>query len=150
MASRRSTSLGGPQRARGPAYDGGAGRSQRGQAAHHAAGEPPGRPDEGSGAVLAISAQQLVGALAGEGDGDVLGRKLGQCEEAQGGQVGERLVHEPHELLEVDLLVGGQLQLVMVGSKRGRDEARVVELAARVLREPDRERLHGLASCSAP
>ena len=57
------------------------------------------------GAVLPVAAEQLVGALSRERDGDVLRRELGERVEAERRQVGKRLVEIPDELLEVDGIV---------------------------------------------
>jgi hypothetical protein len=47
--------------------------------------------------MLSVAAEQLVGALAGEGDGDVLRGHLGERDEAERREVGERLVEVPDE-----------------------------------------------------
>ncbi len=87
--------------------------------------------DRGS-AMLPVAAEQLVGALAGERDGDVLRSQFGEGDEAQRRQVGERLVEMPDEAFERDRLLGErELELVVVRSERVGDEAGVGELVAR-------------------
>ena len=79
-------------------------------------------------------------------------RELGEREEAERRQVGNRLVHEPGERCEVDGVVDeGQLELVMLGAEQLRDVARVGELVALAgFAEADRERLAPARSCGAP
>ena len=43
--------------------------------------------------MLAVAAEELVGALAGERDGDVLRGELGEREKAERREIGDRLVH---------------------------------------------------------
>ena len=65
-----------------------------------------------------VAAEQLVRALAGERDGDVLRGELGEREEAERREVGERLVEVPDELGELDVLLGErELELVVVGAE---------------------------------
>ena len=98
-------------------------------------------------AVLPVAAEQLVGALAGQRDGHVLRRELGQREEAERGQLGDGLVQAPDQILERDALVRHrELDLVVVGAEQLGDATRVRELVAlAVLDEADREGLHRLA-----
>ena len=58
-------------------------------------------PGQRGHAVLAVSAQQLVRALARQGHGHVLRGQLREREEAERGEVGQRLVQVPDELLHV-------------------------------------------------
>jgi hypothetical protein len=97
--------------------------------------------------VLRVSAEELVGALAGERHRHVSRGELGECGEAERGEVRERLVELPNEGLEVDRALGhGQLELVVVGSHRGCDEPGVRELVlVAVFREADGEGFDGLA-----
>ena len=87
---------------------------------------------ERSGAVLAVAAEEFVGALAGEGDGDVFGGELAEGEEAEGREVGEGFVEVPDEFGEVEsCVVEGELELVVVGAVEVGDAAGVGELVAR-------------------
>ena len=54
--------------------------------------------DQRGDAVLAVAAEQLVGALAGQRDGDVLGGEPRQRQEAERREVGERLVEVPDQV----------------------------------------------------
>ena len=81
--------------------------------ARRARGEPPrgrGRRvsarDRGD-LVLAVAAEQLVGALAGERDGHVLARQPAEQQEAEAGDVGDRLLEVPERLVEQAGMVGG-------------------------------------------
>ena len=67
--------------------------------------------------MLAVAGEQLVCALPGESHGDVPRRELGQPAEAERGEVGERLVHVPAQVLQVDSVVERQLELVVVGAE---------------------------------
>ena len=97
------------------------------------------RVRDGRGAVLAVTAEQLVGALARERDGHVLGRELGEGDEAERREVGERLVEVPDEAVERDRLLGErELELVVLGAEDVGDEARVRR--ARCSRRPPRSR----------
>ena len=51
-----------------------------------------------------VAAEEFVGALAGEGDGDVLGGELAEGEEAERREVGEGFVEVPDEFGEVESL----------------------------------------------
>ena len=67
---------------------------------------------------LRVAAEQLVGALPRERDGHVPRGELGEREEAERREVGERLVQLPDELGEVDLrLCVRELELVVVGAE---------------------------------
>ena len=68
--------------------------------------------------MLAIPAEQLVGALARQRHRHFTARELAERQEAQRGQVGERLVEVPDELLQIDAtVVQLQLQLVVLGAE---------------------------------
>jgi hypothetical protein len=94
--------------------------------------------------MLPVAAEQLVGALAGEGDGDVLRSHLGERDEAERREVGEWLVEVPDEPVERDRLFRErELQLVVIRAELVGDEARIGELVARAgLLEADCERVH--------
>ena len=84
---------------------------------------------------LRVAAEELVRALARERNGHMPGRELRESVEAEGREVGERLVEVPDELGEVDD-VGREreLELVVVGAEvRRRRSAR---RRARCLRRP--------------
>ena len=122
----------GPTRAPGRRARAPAPRSGRGSAAAS-------RATSSARAVLPVAAEQLVGALAGERDRHVLRRELGEREEAERRQVGERLVEMPDELRQVDLPLGErELQLVMIGPEERGHFARVGELV--VVGRPPRSR----------
>ena len=128
-----------------PAQPAGAVRRDGERSAPERRGNPlPQVRDRGS-AMLPVAAEQLVGALAGQRDGDVLRRQLGERDEAQGGEVRDRLVEMPDQAVERDRLLGERkLELVVVCAERVGDEAGVGELVARArLLEPDGEGLHG-------
>jgi hypothetical protein len=97
--------------------------------------------------VLAITTEELVRALPGQGDRHVLRSKLGKGEEAQRRELRHGLVHRPHEVLELDALLGHrELDLVVIGPEDAGDAARVRELVElSVLGEADREGAHRLA-----
>ncbi len=94
--------------------------------------------------VLAVAAQQLVGALTGQRHRDRLPREAAQQQETEGGDVGDRFLQVPQRFVEQLGVVGraGQ-QLVVVGAEPLRDAAGVAELVGvGVLDEADREGLH--------
>ena len=90
-------------RARRPAGRRGPGRARERGAAPRRSGPGNAAPGLGEGrdAMLAVAAEQLVGALAGERDGHVSARELAQRQEAERRQVGERLVEVPDERRQV-------------------------------------------------
>ena len=102
--------------------------------------------------VLAVAAEQFVGALAGQRDGHVLRRQLGEREEAERGQLGDGLVEVQIRSSSATSLVGHrELDLVVVGAEQAGDATRVREFVAlAVLDEPDREGLHRVAVRCAP
>ena len=69
--------------------------------------------------VLAVAAEQLVGALAGERDRDVLARQPAEQQEAEAGDVGDRLLEVPERLVEQRRVVGGAGQRARGGRCRG-------------------------------
>ena len=94
--------------------------------------------------MLAVAAEQLVGALSRKRHRHVLGRELGERDEAERGEIRERLVEMPDETVERDrLLRERELELVVLGAEHVGDETRIGELVAvACLLEADRERLH--------
>ncbi len=96
-------------------------------------------------AVLAVAAEELVGALTRERDRDLAARELAEGQEAQRGEVGERLVEVPHEARELGRVAAHRhLELVVVGAVPRGHAARVAELGV-LAREAHREGLDGLA-----
>ena len=84
--------------------------------------------------MLAVAAEELVRALSRERDRHVAGRELRDGVEPERREVGDWLVQVPEELRQVDHVGGvGQLQLVVVGTERLGDEARVFEFVVRAL-----------------
>ena len=95
--------------------------------------------------MLRIPAEQLVSSLTGEGDRHVLGREPGEHVEPERGQIGDRLVEMPGELVEPDgVSRDGQLELVMGAAEVVCDEPCVGELVLGVLAEADGERVDRL------
>ncbi len=94
--------------------------------------------------VLAVAAQELVGALTGQRDGDLGHGQLAEREEADGREIGERLVQMPGEPGQV-VRVGRQrnLELVVLGAVELGDPAGVGQLGV-LAGEADRERLDRL------
>ena len=95
--------------------------------------------------VLAVAAEELVGALPGEGDGHRLPRQAAEQQEAQARDVGDGLLHVPQRLVEQGRVVDrARGQLVVIGPQPLGHAQRVAELVgAAVLGERDRERLDG-------
>ena len=68
--------------------------------------------------VLAVAAEQLVGTLAGQRDGDVLARQPAEQDEAEAGNVGDRPLEVPDRLVqEAGVLRRAGHQRVMVGTE---------------------------------
>ena len=145
MASRRSDRIRGGERGRRRGRAGG--RPARPSGPRGRAERSLPAPDERGRAMLAVAAEELVRALAGQRHGHVLGRHPRQRVEAERREVGDRLVQVPEEVGQVDdVALVGELELVVIGPERLGDEARVGELVvAALVGEPDRERLHRLA-----
>ena len=79
-------------------------------------------------------AEELVGALTRQGDGDVLRGEVAQCAEPQRGQIRHGLVEMPHERLEIeDAVTVRQLDLVMLRAEERRDEAGICSCPITVL-----------------
>jgi hypothetical protein len=91
--------------------------------------------------VLAVAAEELVGALPGQRDGHARRGQLAQREEADRRQVRHRLVEVPDQPREgVRFAQQAHLELVVVHAERGGDALRVRQLGV-LAGEPDRERL---------
>ena len=94
--------------------------------------------------MLAVPAQQLVRALAREGHGHVLGGQLGEGEEPERREVGQRLVQVPDELLHVVRVARERhLELMVLRPAVLGHAPRVGQLRVRA-REAHREGLHRL------
>ena len=97
--------------------------------------------DRGGPPIAVVTREELVGALPGERNLDVLRRQARQRHEADRREVGDRLVHCPGERLEVDRVVERQLQLVVVGSEVLRCRTCGRQLVVRHAGKSDGERL---------
>ena len=95
--------------------------------------------------MLLVAAEQLVGALSRERDGDVARGELGEREEAERGEVGERLVEVPGELGELDCGSSGAARARGGRRRQGRDR-RASSSSMSWPVEADGERLDG-SSC---
>ena len=94
--------------------------------------------------MLAVAAEQLVGALAGERDGHVVGGQLAEREEADRGEVRERLVEVPDQAPQVlGVALQLDLELVVVGAQRLGHATGVGDLGVLAC-EADREGLERL------
>ena len=97
--------------------------------------------------IALVAGQDLVSAVAGEHDLDVLARQARHEIRRDGGGVGERLVEAGQQLVE-DLQVAGLHQELVVRRPAPlRDLAGVGKLVVAILAEPDRE---GLDLASRP
>ena len=96
--------------------------------------------------MLAVAPEELVRALARQGDCDVFRGELRECEEPERREVGKRLVQVPDEIPEVDLeRVERELELVVLAPELLGDEPSFAQLVAGPgLREPNGKRLHRL------
>ena len=91
------------------------------------------RLELGHAAIDVVAAQRFVGAFAGEHDGDLFARALGQEVERHAGGIGDRLVEVPDDLGQrVGGLAHGDAHLAMLGAERAGGEARVGELVFRL------------------
>ena len=99
--------------------------------------------------VLVVAREQLVAAVAGEHDLDVLGGELRHHVGRNRRRVAERLVEIPGEVLDDRNHVRLEHELVVLRAERLRDFARVRELVEAVLGEADRERLDRRPGCLA-
>ena len=121
----------------------GAGRQLGGDPADRRAspsGQRPAGPDHARLVVDAVSAEQLVGALAGQHHLDVLARLAGREPQRDGGRVRHRVVQVPddpgqagEELLRADHVGDG------LDAERGRRGHGVVDLAVALALESDGE-----------
>ncbi len=105
-------------------------------------GEPADAGGEQVGDVGVVAAEQLVAALAGEGDLDLARRQLGDQVGRQRRGVAEGLVEGLDQLREELDRVGAQDDLVMLGAVALGDQPRPLELVEARLLEADREGLH--------
>src|SRR5947209_3720243 len=96
------------------------------------------------GRIRVIAAEELVPALAGERNLDVLGRELRNEVGRERGRVGEGLVERLGKSPQQQLGLRPDEQLVVLRSVSLSDEPRVVALVERALLEADRERVHRL------
>jgi len=94
--------------------------------------------------IRVVAAEELVAALPGERDLDVLRGKLRDEVRRQRGRVGERLVERLGERGQEQRRVRADEQLVMVRPVALGDEPSVGALVEAPLLEADRERVHGL------
>ena len=114
-------------------------RSQQRRRPTHPRSEPVGD-------VGVVAAEELVAPLAGEDD---LDRVRGQLRHQVGGErrgVAERFVEGLDQAREQVDRVGAKDQLVVVGVVALGDKARQLQLAERLLLEPDREGAHPIAA----
>jgi hypothetical protein len=105
---------------------------------------PAGPLREQIGRVGVVAAEELVAALAGESDLDVLGRKLGDEVGRQRRRVGERLVEGVGKGWEEERGVRAEHELAMLRAVALRHEPRIGQLVEAPLLEADRKRAHGL------
>ena len=96
------------------------------------------------GDVGVVAAEELVAALAGERDLDVLGGELRDEVRRERRRVGERLVERVGQRRQEQRRVRPQRQLAMDRAVALGDGARTGQLVERRLFEADRERAHGL------
>src|SRR5207248_10486374 len=97
------------------------------------------------GRVRVVTAEELVAALAGERDLDVLRRELRDEVRRQRGRVGERLVERLGERRQEKRRVGTEDELPVTSAVPLGDESCVVQLVERSFLEADRERPQRLA-----
>ena len=94
------------------------------------------------GDVGVVAAEQLVAALAGQGDLDVFGRELRDEVGRQRRRIRERLVERVGERGQQQRGVRSQRQVAVDGAVPPCDRLRAGELVERRLLEADRERAH--------